>query len=140
MNKLLFKAFSAAHVWLYRSSGGKRGGTMGGKPILLLTTTGRKTGERRTVPVMCFEDGGDRVVIASKGGSPAHPAWFLNLEKNPDVTVQVGSDVYPAKAVITEPTERDRLFRKVVGEMPQFGEYEKKTTRVIPVVRLVRAA
>jgi deazaflavin-dependent oxidoreductase (nitroreductase family) len=139
VNKLLFKAFSAAHVWLYRSSGGKRGSTMGGKPILLLTTTGRKTGEQRTVPVMTFEDGGDRFVVASKGGSPAHPAWFLNLEKNPDVTVQLGSDVYRAKAVITEPAERDRLFRKIVGEMPQFGEYEKKTTRVIPVVRLVRA-
>jgi len=139
MSDLMFKAVSAIHVWIYRATGGKRGGTMGGNGILLLTTTGRKSGEARTVPVMSFEDGGDRLVVASKGGSPSHPAWFLNLEKNPDVTVQVGSDVYRAKAVITEPAERDRLYRKVVGEMPQFGGYEKKTTRVIPVVRLVKA-
>jgi deazaflavin-dependent oxidoreductase (nitroreductase family) len=135
----VFKLFTAIHVWLYRSSGGKRWAKMGGNGILLLTTKGRKTGEARTVPVMCFEDGGDRFVVASKGGSPSHPAWFLNLEKNPDVTVQVGSDVYRAKAVITEPAERDRLYRKAAGAMPQFDGYEKKATRVIPVVRLVRA-
>lgn len=137
---LLFKIVSATHVWLYRSSGGKRGSKMAGKDVVLLTTKGRKTGAERTVPVMAFMDGNDRIVVASKGGSPAHPAWFLNLEKNPDVTVQAGGDVYRAKAVVTEPAERDRLFRKVVSEAPQFGGYERKTTRVIPVVRLVRAA
>jgi deazaflavin-dependent oxidoreductase (nitroreductase family) len=135
----LFKLFTTMHVWLYRTSGGKRWAKMGGNEILLLTTMGRKTGEARTVPVMCFEDGGDRFVIASKGGSPSHPAWFLNLEKNPDVTVQVGGDVYRAKAVVTGAEERDRLFRKAVGKMAQFAGYEKKTTRVIPVVRLARA-
>lgn len=135
---LMFKLVSAAHVWLYRSSGGKRGSKMLGKDIVLLTTTGRKSGVSRTVPVVSFVDGNDRIVIASKGGSPQHPAWFLNLQANPDVTVQLGPDVYRAKAVVTEPEERDRLFRRVVSEAPQFGEYEKKTTRVIPVVRLVR--
>jgi len=136
---LMFKAVSAIHVWVYRASGGKRWAKMGDNPILLLTTKGRKTGENRTVPVMCFEDGGDRFVIASKGGSPSHPAWFRNLEKNPDVTVQVGSDVYGAKAVIADPEERSRLYRKAAGQMPQFDGYEKKTTRAIPVVRLIKS-
>ena len=139
MKNLLFKVVTAIHVWLYRSSGGKRGSSMGGNEVLLLTTTGRKTGEARTVPVMSFKDGSDRIVVASKGGSPAHPAWFLNLERNPDVTVQAGGEEYKARAVITPPEERDRLYRQVVGKMAQFGEYEKKTTRVIPVVRLVRS-
>jgi deazaflavin-dependent oxidoreductase (nitroreductase family) len=113
---------------------------MKGKDIVLLTTKGRKTGADRTVPVVSFVDGQDRVVIASKGGVSEHSAWFFNLEKNPDVTVQLGPEIYRAKAVISDPTERDRLFQKAVSEMPQFGEYEKKTNRVIPVVRLVRAA
>jgi deazaflavin-dependent oxidoreductase (nitroreductase family) len=139
VSDLLFKAVTAVHVWLYRASGGKRFTKMGGNSMLLLTTRGRKTGKDRTVPVMCFEDGGDRFVIASKGGSPSHPAWFRNLEDNPDVTVQLGSDVYRAKAVVADPEERTRLFRKAAGQMPQFDGYEKKTTRVIPVVRLVRA-
>jgi deazaflavin-dependent oxidoreductase (nitroreductase family) len=139
MGNLVFKLFTAIHVWLYRTSSGGRWAKMGGNPILLLTTKGRKTGEARTVPVMCFEDGGDRFVVASKGGSPSHPAWFLNLEKNPEVTVQMGSDTYRAKAVITEAPERDRLYRQAAGQMPQFNGYEKKATRVIPVVRLVRA-
>src|ERR1041385_7695871 len=104
---LLFKVVTAAHVWLYRSSGGKRGARMAGKDVVLLTTKGRKTGALRTVPVMSFVDGNDRVVVASKGGSPTHPAWFLNLEKNPDVTVHVGTDTYAAKAVIAEPSERE---------------------------------
>jgi deazaflavin-dependent oxidoreductase (nitroreductase family) len=135
----LFKLVTAVHVWLYRSSGGKRGARMKGKDIVLLTTKGRKTGTDRTVPVVSFVDGMDRVVIASKGGAPKHPAWFLNLEKNPDVTVQLGPEIFQAKAVIADPAERDRLFKKAVSEMPQFAEYEKKTNRVIPVVRLVRA-
>lgn len=138
--KALWKLFNKTHVWLYRSSDGKRASKMAGKDVILLTTSGRKSGILRTVPVIGFEDGNDRVVVASKAGSPEHPAWFLNLETNPNVTVQVGSDVYRAKAVITSPEERARLWEKVVSEMPQFGSYEKKTSRLIPVVRLVRAA
>ena len=134
----LFKIGNAAHVWLYRASGGKRGARMMGHDIVLLTTKGRKTGAERTVPVVSFVDGTDRIVIASKGGAPKHPAWFLNLEANPDVTVQLGPETYRAKAVIPDPAERDRLYQKAVSEMPQFGNYEKKTDRRIPVVRLVR--
>jgi deazaflavin-dependent oxidoreductase (nitroreductase family) len=138
--KALWKLFNKTHVWLYRSSDGKRASKMAGQDVILLTTSGRKSGVERTVPVIGFEDGNDRVVVASKGGSPEHPAWFLNLKANPDVTVQVGSDVYRATAVITPPEERARLWKKVKSEMPQFGSYEKKTSRVIPIVRLIRAA
>lgn len=135
----LFKAVTAAHVFVYRSSGGRIGSRIRGKDLVLLTTKGRKTGAPRTVPLVSFVDGADRLVVASKGGSPEHPAWFLNLRANPDVTVELGPERYAAKAVVTEPEERDRLFGRIVSEAPQFGAYEKKTTRVIPVVRLVRA-
>jgi len=126
------------HVWLYRRSGGKRAGEMEGKPLVLLTTKGKKTGLERTVPVMSFEDGSDRVVVASMGGAPQHPAWYQNLVAHPEVKVQLGSDVYSARAVVTEGDERDRLWNKIVGESPRFGGYQKKTSRLIPVVRLER--
>jgi len=135
-----FKTFVAGHVRLYRLTGGRLGGTIVGLPVTLLTTTGRKTGRARTVPVASFEDGGDVIVIASFGGSPTHPAWFVNLSANPNVTVQVGRDVYPARAEVVTGPERERLWAMVVAKAPNFGEYQKKTTREIPVVRLERAS
>ena len=126
------------HVWLYRRSDGKRAGQMEGKPLVLLTTKGKKTGLERTVPVMSFEDGKDRIVVASMGGAPQHPAWYQNLVAHPEVKVQLGSDVYSARAVVTEGDERDRLWNKIVTESPRFGGYQKKTSRLIPVVRLAR--
>jgi deazaflavin-dependent oxidoreductase (nitroreductase family) len=138
--KLIFKLVTTIHVWLYRSSGGKRGARMAGQDVVLLTTKGRKTGAERTVPVMSFADGADRVVVASAGGAPTDPAWFLNLQANPEVSVQLGPELYTAKAVVVEAQERERLWKKVVSEAPQFGGYEKKTSRLIPLVRLVRAA
>jgi F420H(2)-dependent quinone reductase len=137
---LIFKVVTAIHVWLYRSSGGKRGARMANHDLVLLTTKGRKTGAQRTVPVMSFEDGSDRLVVASKGGAPQDPAWFLNLEADPSVSVQLGPEVYAAKAVVVDAQERERLWQKVVSEAPQFASYEKKTSRSIPIVRLVRAA
>lgn len=137
---LLFKIGNAIHVWLYRSSGGKRAGSIAGMPVCLLTTTGRKTGVERTVPIVYFTDGEDRIVVASKGGAPTHPAWYRNLEANPSVTVQVGAESYRATARPAEGDERAQLWRKIVAEGPQFAGYEKKTARVIPVIRLVRTA
>jgi len=135
----LFKLFVKGHVWLYQSSGGRRGATMGGRKILLLTTTGSKTRKQRTVPVVPFFDGGETYVIASMGGAPEHPAWYKNLRANPEVGVQVGPDQWKARAVVVdEGADRDRLWNKIATEMPNFGEYQKKTTRVIPVVRLAR--
>ena len=136
MNPLM-RAFIRAHTWLYRKSGGTRAASMNGKPIVLLTTKGRKSGAERTVPVMCFEDGNDRIVVASMGGAPTHPAWFLNMQADPNVTVQQGSSVLRARAVVTEGAERERIWKKIITDAPQFAGYEKKTTRLIPVVRLV---
>jgi deazaflavin-dependent oxidoreductase (nitroreductase family) len=130
------RLFIAGHVRLYRMSNGRFGSSISGLPVALVTTTGRKTGKARTVPVASFEDNGDVLVIASFGGAPQHPAWFNNLVAKPDVTVQVGSRVYPARAEVVTGPERERLWKMVVDRAPNFGEYQKKTTREIPVVRL----
>lgn len=135
---LMFRVVSAVNVGLFRMTGGRLGGSMRGNQIVLLTTIGNKSGQPRTVPVMAFEDGGDRIVIASKGGSPEHPAWYKNLSKTPEVTVEVRGRKYRARAQDIAGAERARIWTMVVAKMPQFGRYEQKTAgrREIPVVRL----
>jgi deazaflavin-dependent oxidoreductase (nitroreductase family) len=134
----LLKLFVAGHVRLYQSSGGRWGGTMSGRKILLLTTTGNKSGKSRTVPVVPFFDG-ETYVIASMGGAPEHPSWYRNLRANPDVGVQIGADQWRARAVAVEDgPERQRLWAQIVQQMPNFGKYQEKTSRLIPVVRLAR--
>ena len=126
---------------LYRATGGRRGGSIRGMKVILLTTTGAKTGQARTVPVVPFVDGDDTYVMASMGGAPQHPAWFINLQKTPDVRVQREGDEYAARAVILpEGADRDRVWSRIVAAMPNFGEYQTKTSRVIPVVKLERKA
>jgi|HubBroStandDraft_1064217.scaffolds.fasta_scaffold650131_1 deazaflavin-dependent oxidoreductase (nitroreductase family) len=134
----LMKAFVAGHVGLFRLTGGRFGGKIGKLPVVLLTTTGRKTGKERTVPVGSFEDQGDVVVVASFAGSPQHPAWFNNLTANPNVTAQLGAQPFAARAEVTTGAERERLWKKIIDIAPNFGEYQKKTTREIPIVRLKR--
>jgi deazaflavin-dependent oxidoreductase (nitroreductase family) len=137
----LFKLFVKGHVWLYQSSGGRRGSTMQGRKVLLLTSTGNKSGQPRTVPVVPFFDGDDTYVIASMGGAPQDPAWYKNLRANPEVGVQLGADKWRARAVTVDAgPERDRLWKGITDQMPNFAEYQKKTSRVIPVVRLQRQA
>ena len=136
---VLMKLFVKGHVWLYRTSAGKRGATIGGIPVLLLSARGRKSGVERTVPVARYEEDGQDYVIASMAGSPKHPAWYLNLEANPEVKVQFGADRYTARAEILPREERDQVWQRIAAAMPNFAEYQKKTERVIPVVRLVRA-
>jgi deazaflavin-dependent oxidoreductase (nitroreductase family) len=104
--------------------------------MLLLTTTGAKTGRRLTSPLVYSKDGDDIIVIASKAGAPTNPDWFHNLKANPEVTVEVGTDEFEARAEITEGDERQRLFDAQAELMPNFKEYEAATDRVIPVVRL----
>jgi deazaflavin-dependent oxidoreductase (nitroreductase family) len=135
---LLFKLFVRAHVLLYQLSGGRLGATMSVGRVLLLTTTGRKSGKTRTVPVVPYVEGRDVYVIASMGGAPQNPAWFNNLTANPDVGVQLGAEKWRARAQVVEGAERDRLWRAISQAMPNFGEYQKKTERVIPVVKLAR--
>jgi deazaflavin-dependent oxidoreductase (nitroreductase family) len=120
----------------FRASDGKVGGPFEGAPVLLLTSTGAKSGEPRTTPVVYQPDGDRMVIFASKAGAPENPAWYHNLRANPTATVEVGSDTVEVQAVVTEGEERERLFSKQKELMPQFSDYEQKTSREIPVVAL----
>jgi deazaflavin-dependent oxidoreductase (nitroreductase family) len=125
----------------FRSNEGRVGGGFEGAPLILLHTAGRRTGMERVNPVMYLPDGDRWVVFASKGGHIAHPDWLRNVEANPDVTIEVGTETIPVRAtVLREGPERDELYARQVAAYPQFGEYEKKTAghRTIPVVVLER--
>ncbi len=106
--------------------------------LLLLTTKGAKSGKPYTTPVAYQRDGDRLLIFASKGGAPVNPDWYVNLVKNPEVTVEVGAEKYQAKAAPLKGEERDRFYAKQAEASPVFGDYEKKTTRVIPVVALER--
>ena len=120
----------------FRTNEGKVGGPFEGAPVLLLTSTGAKSGERRTTPVVYQPDGDRMVIFASKAGAPENPAWYHNLRANSTATVEVGNDTVEVEAVITDGDERERLFSKQKELMPQFADYEQKTERQIPVVAL----
>ena len=122
----------------FRTNNGQVGGQFKGMPIMLLTTKGAKTGKPFVKPLAYTTDGNRMVLIASFAGSPHHPAWFVNLSANPAVTVEVGNDRYEARAIVTSGTERQRLFDAQAAKMPIFNDYQKKTTREIPVVVLER--
>ena len=131
--------FGEEHVRRYIETDGEEGYTWReGSPILLLTTTGRKSGEERTMPLIFGEDGDSQVLVASRGGAPQHPAWYLNLEANPEVGVQVKADKFRARARIAEGEERERLWKAMNEIWPHYDEYQTKTTRQIPVVVLDR--
>lgn len=133
-----FLDFNRKIIEEFRANGGKVGGDFEGAPMVLVTTTGAKTGRRLTSPLVHTTDGDDLVIIASKAGAPNNPAWYHNLKANPTVTVEVGDDEYEATAEITEGDERRRLFDAQAALMPNFKEYEAATDRVIPVIRLRR--
>jgi deazaflavin-dependent oxidoreductase (nitroreductase family) len=132
--KLLTSAFIALNVWLYRLSGGRMMGRMAGAPILLLTTTGRRSRLERTVPVLYLKDGGRFVMVASLAGAPQNPAWFLNLEANPQVRLQVRSRRFAATARRASAEEKAQLWPRLVAMYPTYEDYQKRTTRDIPVV------
>jgi len=134
-----FAAMTDALVTDFRANGGQvTSGPFTGRPVLLLTTKGAKSGQPRLAPVVYSRDGDHFVIMASKGGSPTHPAWYHNLLANPVVTVEVGGESFAARARVTEGAGRDRLFAERAAANPNFAEYQKKTTRVIPVVVLER--
>jgi deazaflavin-dependent oxidoreductase (nitroreductase family) len=120
----------------FRANEGRVGGPFEGAPVLLLTSTGAKSGQQRTTPVVYQKDGERMVIFASKAGAPENPAWYHNLVANPTATVEVGPDTVEVEALVTEGAERERLFSRQKELMPQFAEYEQKTTRQIPVVSL----
>ena len=133
-----YKSFNENIVEEFRTNSGKVGGMFEGAPLLLLTTTGAKSGQTRVAPLAYTTDGGRMVVIASKGGAPSHPDWYHNVLANPEVTVEVGTDAFPARATVPEGAERDRLFNQMAERMPNFAEYQRNTTRVLPVIVLER--
>ena len=125
----------------FRTHEGKVGGNFEGAPLLLLHSTGRKSGDERVNPLMYLPDGKRYVVFASKGGNDFDPHWLLNIEANPDVEVEVGTERFRARAaVLREGPERDRLYGEQATRYPQFGQYQEKAARTIPVIVLERAA
>ena len=134
--RVTLKVLGGLHRWLYRTSGGRWGQRFFGSPILLLTTTGRKTGRPRTWPLTHLPEDDHLIVIASNGGQPNHPAWYLNLLANPQVSVQLGDSTRKMIAQTAEGDERARLWSRVVEAYPVYTNYQRKTDRQIPVVVL----
>ena len=130
--------FGAEHVRVYRETNGQRGYRWRGTTILLLTTTGRSSGEARTTPLIHRVDDGRWVVVASKGGAPDHPAWYKNLQADPAATIEVEADEVAVVAHDAEREERARLWSAMNEEWPAYDDYQAKTDREIPVVVLER--
>ncbi|MEW5813376.1 MAG: nitroreductase family deazaflavin-dependent oxidoreductase [Actinomycetota bacterium] len=123
----------------FRANGGKVGGPFAGSDIVLLTTTGAKSGQQRVSPLVYFDIDGRILIAGSMGGAPKSPAWVHNLRAQPEVHVEIGEQAYKAQARELPREERDALYPRVVEIAPQFGEYQAKTSRVIPLFELVRA-
>ncbi len=130
--------YNARVIEEFRANNGKVTGRFAGAPLLLLTTTGAKSGEKRTTPLVHSVDGDNVVIIASYAGNPKHPAWYLNIRANPEVVVELPNETFTATASVPEGEERQRLFDQQAAKMPQFAEYQAKTSRQIPVVVIPR--
>jgi deazaflavin-dependent oxidoreductase (nitroreductase family) len=122
----------------FHAQGGKVGGPFEGVPLLLLTTTGARSGKRRTSPVGYMPDGDRLIIFATRGGLPTNPDWYYNLVAHPEVTVEVGTETFDVTAVVLTGEERDQLYARQVEHAPVFAEYQAKTTRKIPVIALHR--
>ena len=122
----------------FRANGGKVGGQFAGMPLLLLHTIGAKSQQPRINPVACVRDGDRYFIVASKGGAPTNPDWYYNLVAHPLVTVEVGTEKFQARATVAAEPERTRLYNQMATERPNFAEYQRKTTRILPVIILTR--
>ena len=122
----------------FHANAGKVGGPFEGIPLLLLTTTGARSGQRRTTPVGYMPDGDRLAIFATRGGLPTNPGWYYNLLAHPEATVEVGTETFEVTAVVLTGEERDRLYARQVERAPVFAEYQAKTTRKIPVIALHR--
>ena len=130
--------FGQEHVEAYEATDGERGYHWRGTTILLLTTIGRSSGEPRTTPLIHRTDGDRYVVIASKGGAPDHPEWFKNLSADPRVEIQVKDEKFPVSVSVAEGDDRERLWKLMTEDWPDYDSYQEKTEREIPVVVLER--
>jgi deazaflavin-dependent oxidoreductase (nitroreductase family) len=131
--------FGQEHVRVYRQTGGEHGYHWRGTTILLLSTTGRRSGQERTTPLIHRTDGDSWVVVASKGGAPEHPDWYKNLEASPQAVIQVKAETIPVRARAAEGEERERLWKLMTEDWPAYEDYQRKTSREIPVVVFERA-
>jgi deazaflavin-dependent oxidoreductase (nitroreductase family) len=131
-----FSLFGDEHVRQYEASGGKVGHDWNGAPVLILHTKGRKSGAIRKLPLLYGRDGNNYLLIASKGGAADHPAWYLNLEANPEATIQVWADLIPVTARTATPEEKARLWPIMTAKWPDYDKYQQKTQRDIPLVIL----
>jgi len=140
MDKHEFDEMNREVIDEFRTSGGTAGGVFTGKPLVLVHHIGAKSGKARVSPLVPLLEDGRIFVFASKGGSDSNPDWYGNLVANPNVTVELGTQTFPATARSLVGEERDEIYAKQSAVEPQFGEYQRMTTRVIPVVELVRTA
>ncbi len=137
--------FNEGIIEEFRANAGKVGGSFQGAPMVLLTTKGARSGRPHTTPLVYLREnagdsGRDRIyVFGSMGGAPKNPAWYHNLVANPEAMVEVGTEKYAVRAIVTAGEERDRLFEKQASRMPAFAQYQRNTERTIPVVALERA-
>ena len=132
----MMKAFTGMHAFFYRLTGGRAGSTMAGMKVMLLTTRGRKSGKSRTTPLTFFEKEGGFLIVASNAGKPHHPAWYFNLQANPQVSVQIKEKKQTCTAEIIPAEERALLWQAVIAAAPAYSGYEKNTSREIPLVLL----
>jgi deazaflavin-dependent oxidoreductase (nitroreductase family) len=122
----------------FRANGGKVGGQFAGFTLLLLHTTGAKSGQPRISPLGYYSENGRIFIMASKAGAPTNPDWYHNILAHPDVSAEIGTEEIPFKGVVLGEQERDEIYGRVSAAYPNFAEYQKKTTRKIPVVELVK--
>jgi deazaflavin-dependent oxidoreductase (nitroreductase family) len=131
------RVMSKLNTWIYRASGGRLGAKFArGAPVCLLITTGRKSGQERTAPLIYLKDGADYVFVASKGGMSTHPDWYLNLEARPECAIEIGKQRLPAVAHRVGDDEKAALWPRLLAIYPDYDDYQARTTRNIPVIRL----
>ena len=131
-----FDDFNSKLIAEMRANGGKAGGMFEGAPLLILHSTGAKSGQTRLAPLVYTGTADKPVIIASKGGAPTNPDWYVNLKANPSATIEIGNETRLVTAIEVTGAERDRLFARMVAERPDFGKYQENTTRIIPVLML----
>lgn len=137
MWKPVLRTVGALNAWIYRLSGGRLMGRFpSGAPVCLLTTQGRKSGQRRTVPLLYLAEGDDLIVVASQGGAPQHPGWYFNLVADPVAEVQIGRRRFPVTARTVSEAEKAAVWPRLVAIYPPYEAYQRRTTRPIPVMRL----
>ncbi|MFL5804926.1 MAG: nitroreductase family deazaflavin-dependent oxidoreductase [Roseiflexaceae bacterium] len=132
--KIFIKVVLSIYIFLYRLTSGAIGGRMAGLKVLLLTTTGRKTGQARISPLGYFTQDGNFIIIASNGGADRNPAWYYNLKSNPQVTIQIGNKQLAAKAEVADAEKRKQLWAELVKMAPAYEKYAQGTKREIPLV------